>query len=63
MGSTPIDQEEKYVVERWKALGATTFEGATDPADAEAWLELIEKCFRVIWCLEDCKVELAAFLI
>lgn len=46
-----------------KALGATTFEGATDPADAEAWLELIEKCFRVIWCLEDCKVELAAFLI
>ena len=31
--------------------------------DAEAWLTLIEKCFRVMRCLEHRNVELAIFLL
>ncbi|KAA0060484.1 Gag protease polyprotein-like protein [Cucumis melo var. makuwa] len=61
--STQSDPEKKYGIERLKALGATTFAGTTNPADAEAWLTLIEKCFRVTRCPEDRKVELAAFLL
>lgn len=40
-----------------------TFEGTTDPTDAEAWLNLIEKCFMVMHCLEDRKLELVTFLL
>ncbi|KAA0035225.1 DNA/RNA polymerases superfamily protein [Cucumis melo var. makuwa] len=61
--SAQSDPEKKYGIERLKALGATTFVGTTNPADAEAWLTLIEKCFRVTRCPEDRKVELASFLL
>jgi len=46
-----------------KALGATIFEGTVDPAEAEAWLNLLEKCYRVMRCPNDRKVELAVFLL
>lgn len=36
VGIVFVDLEKKYEIERLKALGATTFEGTTDPADAEA---------------------------
>ena len=61
--SAQSDPEKKYGFERLKALGATTFAGTTNPTDVEAWLTLIEKCFRVTRYLEDRKVELAAFLL
>ncbi|KAA0063973.1 uncharacterized protein E5676_scaffold1415G00310 [Cucumis melo var. makuwa] len=61
--SAQSDLEKKFGIERLKALGVATFAGTTNPADAEAWLNLIEKCFRVMRCLEDRKVELAAFLL
>ena len=57
VSSTQTDPEKKYGIERLKALGATSFEGTTDPADAEVWLKQIEKCFRVMRCPEDRKVE------
>lgn len=46
------DPEKKYGIKRFKALGATVFEGTTDPTDAEAWLNQIKK-----------KLELATFLL
>ncbi|KAA0039476.1 uncharacterized protein E6C27_scaffold64G002900 [Cucumis melo var. makuwa] len=61
--SAQSDPKKKYGIERLKALGATTFAGTTNPTDVEAWLTLIEKCFRVTRCPEDRKVELAAFLL
>ncbi|XP_038877572.1 uncharacterized protein LOC120069826 [Benincasa hispida] len=35
VGSIQTDPEKKFNVERLKALGATTFDGATDPEDVE----------------------------
>ena len=57
------DLEKKYGIERMKALGATPFKGTVDSVEVEAWLTLIEKCFWVMHCLEDRKVELATFLL
>ncbi|KAA0040198.1 DNA/RNA polymerases superfamily protein [Cucumis melo var. makuwa] len=48
----PSDQEK---VERLKKLEATVFEGSTDPADAENWLNMLEKCFDVMNCPEERK--------
>ena len=39
------------------------FEGSTDPADAENWLNMLEKCFDVMNCPEERKVRLATFLL
>ena len=39
--SVESDPKKKYSIERLKALGATTFEGTLDPAEAEAWLNLL----------------------
>lgn len=39
---------KKFEIERMKVLGATTFEETTNPADAEKWMSLIEKCFGVM---------------
>lgn len=43
VGVVQVDPEKKYGIERLKALGATAFEGTTEPMEAEAWLNLIEK--------------------
>lgn len=56
------DHEKKFGIEHLKALGATTFAGTTNLVDTEVWNRL-EKCFRVMRCLEDRKVELATFLL
>ncbi|XP_038902426.1 uncharacterized protein LOC120089072 [Benincasa hispida] len=45
VGSIQTDPEKKHDVERLKALWATTFDGATDPVDAE----LVETVIRVEW--------------
>ncbi|XP_038877203.1 uncharacterized protein LOC120069501 [Benincasa hispida] len=57
------DPEKKYGIERLKALGATNFEGTKDPADAEEWMNQIEKCFKVMRCPKKRKVSLATFLL
>ncbi|KAA0041497.1 uncharacterized protein E6C27_scaffold6G00880 [Cucumis melo var. makuwa] len=46
-----------------RVRGATVFEGSTDPADAENWLNMLEKCFDVMNCPEERKVRLATFLL
>lgn len=57
------DLEKKYEIEHLKALGAIAFTGATNPIDAEVWLNIIEKCFKVRRYPKDQKVELAIFLL
>ncbi|TYJ98398.1 uncharacterized protein E5676_scaffold232G001490 [Cucumis melo var. makuwa] len=59
----PSDPEKAYRIERLKKLGATVFEGSTDPADAENWLNMLEKCFDVMNCPEERNVRLATFLL
>lgn len=39
------------------------FKGATDPADAEAWLSLVEKCFKIMGCPKERQVRLALFIL
>ncbi|TYK30559.1 Transposon Ty3-G Gag-Pol polyprotein [Cucumis melo var. makuwa] len=59
----PSDPEKAYGIERLKKFGATVFEGSTDSADAENWLNMLEKCFDVMNCPEERKVRLATFLL
>ncbi|TYK01051.1 Ubiquitin carboxyl-terminal hydrolase 12 [Cucumis melo var. makuwa] len=51
----PSDPEKAYGIERLKKLGATVFEGSTDPADAENWLNMLEKFFDVMNCPKERK--------
>ena len=57
------DPEKKFGIERFKALGAQVFEGTTDPAEAEAWLNEVENFFRVMHCPEDRKLDLVTFML
>ncbi|TYK01041.1 uncharacterized protein E5676_scaffold264G00470 [Cucumis melo var. makuwa] len=59
----PSDPEKMYGIERLKKLGATVFEGSTDPANAEVWLNMLEKCFDVMNCPQKRKVRLTTFLL
>lgn len=49
-------------IKRLKALGAMTFDGTTNLADAKKWLRLIKKCFGVMNCPKErnkkCKIVL-----
>src|ERR1051325_10575257 len=54
---------KRYGIERLKALGATTFAGTTNPADAELWLKTLEKCFEITECPEEQRVKSAVFLL
>lgn len=62
MGSVPRDHEKKFGIERLKALSAIVFQGSSDPADAKAWLNLLDKCFEVMSYPKKRKVRLATFL-
>ncbi|KAA0052218.1 uncharacterized protein E5676_scaffold113G00130 [Cucumis melo var. makuwa] len=59
----PSDLDKMYGIEQLKKLGATVFQGSTDPADAEVWLNMLEKCFDVMSCPQEQKVRLATFLL
>ncbi|KAA0041130.1 DNA/RNA polymerases superfamily protein [Cucumis melo var. makuwa] len=51
----PSDPKKAYGIKRLKKLGATVFEGSTDPADIEDWLNMLEKCFDVMNCPKEPK--------
>lgn len=55
------DTEKKYGIERLKALGAIVFEGSTNLTDAKAWLNLVEKFFRVMIFLRRDKLDTLDF--
>ncbi|KAA0035024.1 hypothetical protein E5676_scaffold155G00590 [Cucumis melo var. makuwa] len=60
---TPYAVNKRFGIERLKALGATTFEGTTNPANVEKWLSLIEKYFGVMKCSVERGVKLATILL
>lgn len=50
-------------VDRAKKNGAYTFSGATDPTDAELWLQRVERVFLRINCPLERQVQLAVDLL
>ena len=59
----PQKLDNRYTIERLKALKAMTFTETTNPTDAEKWLSLIDKCFGVMDGREKRKVKLVTFLL
>lgn len=46
-----------------KVFGATEFVGTIEPKDIEKWIKTLEKCFRVMQCSKERKLDLAMFLL
>ena len=63
LGTVWVKSNKKHKIERLKTLGAIVFEGSTNPADDEAWLSLLKKCFEVTDCPEKRKIKLPTFLL
>lgn len=59
----PQKLDKRFSIERLKVLGEMTFAGTSNPIDAEKWLSLVEKCFRMMDYLKERKVKLATFLL
>ena len=57
----PVNRERHF--ERLRKLGATPFSGTLDPAEAEAWLESIERIFVLMQCTPEEKFDYAIFLL
>ena len=57
----PVPREHRY--EQLRKLGATPFYGTLDPAEAESWLESIERVFNLMQCTPDEKIDYAVFLL
>ena len=57
----PDTRERRY--ETLRKLGATSFSGTLDPAEAEAWLESLERIFNLIQCTPEEKFDYAVFLL
>ncbi|XP_058068425.1 uncharacterized protein LOC131217505 [Magnolia sinica] len=51
------------LIEKFKRLKPPTFEGLSDPMEAEKWKKQIEKIFTVLGCDEEQKVTLAVFML
>ena len=47
----------------FKRLSPPTFEGTTEPMEAEKWIIEMEKVFRVLECSEDERVAYAAYML
>ena len=55
----PDTRERRYKTLR--KLGATSFSGTLDPAEAEAWLESIERIFNLMQCTPGERFDYAVF--
>ena len=61
-GTLPsVPREYRY--EQLRKLGATPFLGTLDPAEAESWLESVERVFTLMQCTPDEKFNYAVFLL
>ena len=59
--SSLVPRERHY--EQLRKLGATPFSGSLDPAEAESWLESIERVFNLMQCTPDERFDYAIFLL
>ena len=57
----PVLRERRY--EWLRKLGATSFSGTLDPAEAEAWLESIERIFNLMQCSPEERFDYSVFLL
>ena len=57
----PDTIERSY--ETLRKLGATSFRGTLDPAEAEAWLESIERIFNLMQCTPRERFDYTVFLL
>lgn len=63
LGPVQVKFRKNHNIERLKSLGVTVFEGSTNPANAEAWLNMLEKSYEVMDCLKELMVRLATFML
>ena len=57
----PVIKERCF--EKLRKLGATPFRGTLDPAEAESWLESIERVLNLMQCTPDKRFDYAVFLL
>ena len=57
---SPLTRERRY--EKLRKLGASSFSGTLDPAEAEAWLESTERIFNLMQCTPEERFDYAVFL-
>ena len=57
----PIPRERRF--EKLRKLRANPFSGTLDPAEAESWLESIERVFNLMQCTPEEKYDYAVFLL
>ena len=57
----PPTRERRY--EKLRKLGASSFSGTIDPAEAEAWLESTERIFNLMQCMPEERFDYAVFLL
>ena len=62
MNNPPTAPRERRF-EKLRKLGAVSFSGALDPAEAEAWLESIERVFDLMQCTPEERFDYAVFLL
>ncbi|TXG69944.1 hypothetical protein EZV62_004879 [Acer yangbiense] len=58
-GASKGNRTQLQVVEQFRRLHPPSFEGTTNPLDAEEWLRELEKGFTFINCTDDQKVACA----
>ena len=57
----PVPRERKF--SQLLKLGATSFSGTLDPAEAEAWLKRTERIFNLMYCTPEERFDYAVFLL
>ncbi|KAL5779261.1 hypothetical protein ACOSQ2_009998 [Xanthoceras sorbifolium] len=57
------NRTQLQVVEQFRRLHPLSFEGSTNPLDAEEWLRELDKVFSFMNCTENQKVACAVFML
>ena len=55
--------ERLPLLRQFQNLHPPSFRGATNPATAEAWIQKLEKMFKILKCIDAQKVELSAYML
>lgn len=56
-------EDRATLIERVHNLGATKFNGSTNPDDAEEWMQRLEEIFYIVGCSDEQKLSVARFLL
>ena len=61
--NTPFPASRERRFGQLRKLGATSFSGTLDPAEAEAWLKSTERIFNLMYCTPEERFDYAVFLL